>query len=278
MCEHRLGQIDTALTLYQRCLALVPDERSRGTTLNNISQIYDARGDYEQALQFLEQSLLIQRQIGDKAGMIATLHNMTSIALGQRRDLDGALAYWGEAFQLAMETRNALGIFHVAGTLGGIFAQMGQKDQARQLLQMAVEVGRQAGLPGVEELAGQLRGLEARECPMINDYGHQGLAPNATYFVAARREPSGIAAGKPGGLRRSANKSTPNGSKVSGSGLTPLATSCRRYAAEEDSRHGPRPPFVLRVPSSKNAFLPPGETPLPCRVTKIQRPRSLPRR
>ncbi len=48
-----------------------------------------------------------------------------------------------------------------------------------------------------------------------------GLTPNATYFVAARREPSGITVGKPGGLRRSANKNAPNGPKVSGIGLTP---------------------------------------------------------
>ncbi len=37
----------------------------------------------------------------------------------------------------------------------------------------------------------------------------QGLTPNAAYFVAARREPSGITVGKPGGLRRSANKNAP---------------------------------------------------------------------
>ena len=36
------------------------------------------------------------------------------------------------------------------------------------------------------------------------------------YFVAERREPSGISAGKPGGLRRSANKNAPNGPQVSG--------------------------------------------------------------
>jgi hypothetical protein len=34
-------------------------------------------------------------------------------------------------------------------------------------------------------------------------------APNAAYFVAARREPSGITVGKPGGSRRSANKNAP---------------------------------------------------------------------
>jgi hypothetical protein len=47
---------------------------------------------------------------------------------------------------------------------------------------------------------------------------NRGLAPNATYFVAARREPSGIPVGKPGGLRRSAKKNAPYGSKISGMG------------------------------------------------------------
>jgi hypothetical protein len=32
---------------------------------------------------------------------------------------------------------------------------------------------------------------------------------NAVYFIAARREPSGITVGKPGGLRRSANRNAP---------------------------------------------------------------------
>ena len=39
------------------------------------------------------------------------------------------------------------------------------------------------------------------------------LAPKATYFVAARREPSGITFGKPGGLRRSANRKRPQWSQ-----------------------------------------------------------------
>ena len=121
---------------------------------------------------------------------------------------------------------------------------------------------------------------------------HRRLARNATYFVAARREPSGITVGKPGGLRRSANKNAPNGPKVSGigrqplenshhlpaspvgaagayrtipvappglcvssgiQGLTPLATTCRPYGTEE-SAEGSRPEHVLQTPSC-NKFL-----------------------
>ena len=50
-----------------------------GTTLNNISQIFRARGDYDQALEFLEQSLAIRKEIGDKSGMGTTLNNISQI-------------------------------------------------------------------------------------------------------------------------------------------------------------------------------------------------------
>jgi tetratricopeptide (TPR) repeat protein len=43
-----------------------------GTTLNNISQIYKARGDYATALKYLEQSLAIRKEIGDRAGEAVT--------------------------------------------------------------------------------------------------------------------------------------------------------------------------------------------------------------
>ena len=43
--------------------------------------------------------------------------------------------------------------------------------------------------------------------------GPAGRRVNAIYFVAARREPSGITVGKPGGLRRSANKKRPQWSQ-----------------------------------------------------------------
>ncbi|MBK9488260.1 MAG: tetratricopeptide repeat protein [Haliscomenobacter sp.] len=35
----------------------IGDRQGEGTTLNNISQIYSAKGDYDTALRYLEQSL-----------------------------------------------------------------------------------------------------------------------------------------------------------------------------------------------------------------------------
>ena len=68
---HIFGEMEQALTFFELCRSqaeLNDNLGQQGTTLNNISQIYRARGDYERALAYLEKSLAIQQQIGDKSG------------------------------------------------------------------------------------------------------------------------------------------------------------------------------------------------------------------
>ncbi len=158
------GDYETALTYLTQSLTIrreIGDKAGEGATLNNLSSIYQARGDYETALTYLTQSLTIQREIGDKAGMIPTLHNMAHLAL-QAQDLNKAFGLWSEALTLAMETNNALGIFHVASTLGSLLVQVqGQEEQAVGLLRLAVQVGKQAGFPEVQQVEERLRQMEA---------------------------------------------------------------------------------------------------------------------
>ncbi|MCB9503718.1 MAG: tetratricopeptide repeat protein [Deferribacteres bacterium] len=73
------GDYDTAY--LEQSLAIrqqIGDKSGEGTTLNNISQIYDAKGDYDTALSYLEQSLAIRQQIGDKSGEGTTLIQQTN--------------------------------------------------------------------------------------------------------------------------------------------------------------------------------------------------------
>jgi tetratricopeptide (TPR) repeat protein len=158
MCQLRLGFPDSARNAFERALSLAPSPRDRGTTLNNLSQIYDARGDYDTALRYLEQSLQICRDIGDKAGEGTTLHNMGFIAF-EAQAVEQALSLWKQALDIALEIREARLLFHTARTLGSVLARVGARDEAKALLQMAVQVGRQAGLPGVDEVEAMLRQL-----------------------------------------------------------------------------------------------------------------------
>jgi len=148
------GDYDTALSYLEQSLAIfrkIGDLAHEGTTLNNISQIYMARGDYDTALSYLEQSLAIRRQIGNVAGMIPILHNMAWI-FWEKEDVQKALNTEKEAYQIAIQTKDAMGIFQVGQTLGNWLVQMGQREEGKAMLQQAYRIGAAAGLPGTEEI------------------------------------------------------------------------------------------------------------------------------
>ena len=63
---------------------------------------------------------------------------------------------------------------------------------------------------------------------------HRRLEPNGTYFVAARREPSGITIGKPGGLRRSANRKRPQWSQSKRHWASALPLTITRFVSRSD--------------------------------------------
>ena len=194
-----LGFPDSALAAFERALPIAPTQVDKGTTLNNLSSIYQARGDYDTALRYLEASLAIQREIGDKAGegndaqqpqpdlsarggtttrpcatwkpawpfagdrrqgggghdaqqpqpsggtttrpcatwkpawpfsgdgdkagLVATLHNMGHIAW-KAQNMERAMTLWSEALALARETQNAQGLFHTASTLARYWSRL----------------------------------------------------------------------------------------------------------------------------------------------------------
>ncbi|MBI2877009.1 MAG: tetratricopeptide repeat protein [Candidatus Tectomicrobia bacterium] len=156
------GDYKTALGYFKQSLKIcqkIGDKAGEGATLGNIGLTYQAWGDYESALGYLQQSLKIQQEIGDKVEMSRSLYNMGFIAL-ESKDLGQAMTLWSEALSLAMKAQDALGIFHVAGTLGSVLAQAGNPEEARKLLTLAVEVGRQAGFPKVQELEEVLQRLQ----------------------------------------------------------------------------------------------------------------------
>ena len=153
------GDYATALKYLEDSLKIrreIGDRSGEGTTLNNISQIYDARGDYGKALEYLEKSLSIRREIGDPVGLIATLHNLAHLPL-QTRNHKAALEEFTEALKLSVEAGRPYDIFDESISLGILYIQLGQKGQGRALLQQALEVGRQLGHPQIAQVEALLQ-------------------------------------------------------------------------------------------------------------------------
>ena len=110
----------------------IGDKAGEGTTLNNISQIYDAQGDYATALDYLKKSLKIREEIGDKAGICVTLFNMAHIHWANKEQKE-AMKKWLSSYKIA----NAINYAQALEALANLAPQLGMPE----------------GLAGWEELA-----------------------------------------------------------------------------------------------------------------------------
>jgi tetratricopeptide (TPR) repeat protein len=108
---HVLGDYETALDYLQQSLKIsrkIGDRAVEGTIRNNISQIYSTQGDYETALDYVQQSLEISREIGNRAGEGTALNNISQIYSAQG-DYETALDYMQQSLKISREIGDLAG-------------------------------------------------------------------------------------------------------------------------------------------------------------------------
>ncbi len=98
-----LSQYDEALPFLEESLAIsreIGDRQGESITLNNLAQIFKGRGDHATALEYLHQSLAISLEIGDQAGKGITLNNIAQI-FKARSDHGTALEYLRQSLAIS---------------------------------------------------------------------------------------------------------------------------------------------------------------------------------
>ncbi len=96
------------------------DHQTRADALNQLGKQHLHLSNYETALKYLQQSLAIRQEIGDKSGLCATLFNIGHIHL-QNEEVPQAIQAWVTVYQLAkpMQLSQALeALENLAGQLG----------------------------------------------------------------------------------------------------------------------------------------------------------------
>ena len=141
------GQMSEALGQSEEALKIsieTGDKASECKTLNDISQIYHARGDYETARTHLERSLEICRQIGDRAGEGAPLNNIARIYLAHG-DHEAALSYLEQSLDICRQFGDKAGLGVVFGNLSEVYQARGDYETALTHLERSLEISRQIG-------------------------------------------------------------------------------------------------------------------------------------
>jgi len=141
------SQFDSALLYYEQAAAIqqeIGDRKGEGTTLNNISQIYKARGNYDTALRYLEQSLGIRQEIGGRRGEGATLNNIGQIYKA-RGDYDTALRYLEQSLGIVQEIGDRRVEGATLNNIGLIYKARGDYDTALRYYEQSLGIMQEIG-------------------------------------------------------------------------------------------------------------------------------------
>ncbi|PIE00802.1 MAG: hypothetical protein CSA79_02155 [Thiothrix nivea] len=145
--NYHLGNHSLALDFYEQSLAIqqeIGDKSGEGSTLNNIATTYHARGDYATALHYLQQSLAITQEIGDKSGEGTTLNNISQI-YGARGDYEIALHYLQQSLAITQEIGDKSGEGITLNNISQIYDDRGDYATALHYLQQSLAIRQEIG-------------------------------------------------------------------------------------------------------------------------------------
>jgi tetratricopeptide (TPR) repeat protein len=115
-----------------------------GNLIYNLSRIYQTLGDLQKALDYAQQSIEIKREIGDRQGEAASLHQM-SIIYQTLGDLNQALKLSQDSIEIKREIGDRQGEAASLHQMSMIYQTLGDLNQALQLSQDSIEIKREIG-------------------------------------------------------------------------------------------------------------------------------------
>ncbi len=140
-----LGDYDTALEYLNRSLSISQEiGDKKGRTLLNIAGIYRARGDYDTAQKYLTRSLSIMQEIPDKQGQSATLNNFGEI-YRLRGEYDIAEEYLTRSLLIQQEIGDKSGESITLNNISLIFQARGDYDTAQKYLTQSFSISQESG-------------------------------------------------------------------------------------------------------------------------------------
>ncbi|MBL4593167.1 MAG: tetratricopeptide repeat protein [Flavobacteriales bacterium] len=118
--------------------------KSLAGTINNIGFFYNNQGDIKNALKYYEESLKIEKEIGNKEGIAQSLNNIAIIYKNQG-DIETAINLLHQSLKIQEEIGNQEGIAQGLNNLGGIYNSQGEKEKALEYFHKSLKLEEKGG-------------------------------------------------------------------------------------------------------------------------------------
>jgi tetratricopeptide (TPR) repeat protein len=144
--ERNLGEVGAVEQHCLDALKICPDEEkaTKAEIIHNLAIIYESRGKLKEALKYCEQSIEIQKEIGNRQGEAASLHQM-SIIYQTLGDLPQALTLSQQSIEIKKEIGDRQGEAASLHQMSIIYQTLGDLPQALTLSQQSIEIKKEIG-------------------------------------------------------------------------------------------------------------------------------------
>jgi len=135
------GEFDIALDYLENSLKLrkkLGNKQDIASSLNNIGLICWSKGNFDSALKYLKQSLQLKNKFGDRSAVARTLNNIGSVYL-KKGDLDQALKMYLQSFSIRKELGNEIEIASSLMNIGNLH-QMRSDKQSLEYYKQCLEI------------------------------------------------------------------------------------------------------------------------------------------
>ncbi|MCW3096470.1 MAG: hypothetical protein JWL77_2088 [Chthonomonadaceae bacterium] len=146
------GDYPAACAYHEESLAIqreIGDRDGIAKSLNNLGSTAYVQGDHTAARAYFEESLAIQREIGDRPGIAGSLNNLGNVAWLQG-DYAAARAYYEEALVINRRIGNRAWEAINLNNLGNVSQSQGEYAAARAYFEESLAIKREIGdQPGI---------------------------------------------------------------------------------------------------------------------------------
>ena len=142
-----LGQYLLAIDYYQQSLAInreIGARKEEATSLIGLGNAYRSLGQYQLAIDYYQQSLAIQREIGDRTGEAASIGNL-GYAYHSLGQYQLAIDYHQQSLAIFREIGDRNGEAASIGNLGYAYHSLGQYQLAIDYYQQSLAIFREIG-------------------------------------------------------------------------------------------------------------------------------------
>jgi diguanylate cyclase (GGDEF)-like protein len=140
LCQYILGMQEDVLATTLQSISLfqsLGDERGEADAYNLIGNIYDRKGDYNDAIEYHHKSLAIRRRIGDRSAQAGSLNNI-GIAYTQMAQFSDAFEYLINSLDVARSEPSAAS--YALYNIAQIFTQINDLDKAQDYYRQSLDL------------------------------------------------------------------------------------------------------------------------------------------